>query len=209
MERKQNQPNPSTSKGLIGAGILAAIGASLCCITPLLALIAGLSGAASAFSWLEPFRPYFAVITVMVLGFAWYRKLKPVKQASIDCACADEEKPSFWQSKKFLTGITVLAALMLTFPSYSGIFFPDNSISDTSIPNKENIAETRLNVEGMTCSGCEHSVDHTLQSAKGVVDASSSYKSGNAIVKFNQSKISPKKLAETVEEKTGYKTSVK
>ena len=48
-----------TDNKLIGAGLLTAIAASLCCITPVLALIAGTSGLASTFSWLEPFRPYF------------------------------------------------------------------------------------------------------------------------------------------------------
>ncbi len=66
-----------TSKGLIGAGILTAIAASLCCITPVLSLIAGISGLASAFSWLEPARPYLIGITVIVIGFTWYQKLKP------------------------------------------------------------------------------------------------------------------------------------
>ena len=44
---------------LIGTGLLTAIAASLCCITPVLTLIAGTSGLASTFYWLEPFRPYF------------------------------------------------------------------------------------------------------------------------------------------------------
>ena len=79
-----------TDKKLIGAGLLTAIAASLCCITPVLALIAGTSGLASTFSWLEPFRPYFIGLTILVLGFAWYQKLKPKKQ--IDCNCETEEK---------------------------------------------------------------------------------------------------------------------
>jgi hypothetical protein len=37
---------------LIGAGLLTAITASLCCITPVLALIAGTSGI--TFAWIEP-----------------------------------------------------------------------------------------------------------------------------------------------------------
>ena len=69
-----------TDKKLIGAGLLTAIAASLCCITPVLALVAGTSGLASTFSWLEPFRPYFIGLTILVLGFAWYQKLKPKKQ---------------------------------------------------------------------------------------------------------------------------------
>ena len=55
---------------LIGAGLLTAITASLCCITPVLALIAGTSGIASTFSWIEPFRPYLIGLTILVLGFA-------------------------------------------------------------------------------------------------------------------------------------------
>jgi len=66
-----------TDNKLIGAGLLTAIAASLCCITPVLALIAGTSGLASTFSWLEPFRLYFICSTILVLGFAWYQKLIP------------------------------------------------------------------------------------------------------------------------------------
>ena len=58
---------------LIGTGLLTAITASLCCITPVLALIAGTSGIASTFSWIEPFRPYLIGLTILVLGFAWYQ----------------------------------------------------------------------------------------------------------------------------------------
>ena len=68
-----------TDGKLIGTGLLTAIAASLCCITPVLALIAGTSGLASTFSWLEPFRPYFIGLTILVLVFAWFQKLKPIK----------------------------------------------------------------------------------------------------------------------------------
>ena len=84
---------------LIGTGLLTAITASLCCITPVLALIAGTTGIASAFSWVEPFRASLIGLTVLVLGFAWYQKLKPRKE--IDCACETDEKPKFMQSKTF------------------------------------------------------------------------------------------------------------
>lgn len=39
-------------------GMFAAVGASLCCITPVLAVLAGSTGMASTFSWMEPFRPF-------------------------------------------------------------------------------------------------------------------------------------------------------
>ncbi|MEK7254190.1 MAG: heavy metal transporter, partial [Bacteroidota bacterium] len=48
----------NASEKWAGAGALAAVAASLCCITPVLALLAGTSGLASTFSWLEPARPW-------------------------------------------------------------------------------------------------------------------------------------------------------
>jgi hypothetical protein len=46
----------SSEKKWIGAGLLAAITASLCCITPVLAVLGGLGGIASTFSWLDPLK---------------------------------------------------------------------------------------------------------------------------------------------------------
>ena len=68
---------------LIGVGVLTAMAASLCCITPILALFAGASGLGLAFSWLEPYRTYFIGLTILVLGFAWFQKLKPIKQKTV------------------------------------------------------------------------------------------------------------------------------
>jgi len=76
----------SSSTKSAGAGLVIAITASLCCITPVLALISGVSGMAASFSWLEPLRPFMIALTVLFLGFAWYQKLKP-KQAEVDCTC--------------------------------------------------------------------------------------------------------------------------
>ena len=100
------------------AGLQTAIATSLCCITPVLALFSGATGIASTFSWLDPYRPYLIGLTVAVLVFAWYQKLKP-KNAEIDCACEVEEKSSFRHSKRFLGIVTVLAILLLAPNSHA------------------------------------------------------------------------------------------
>src|SRR5215218_6538080 len=98
----------SKSKGmLLSAGIFSAVAASLCCITPVLALIAGTSGIASSFSWIEPARPYLMGISIAVLGFAWYQKLRT--QPVDDCGCEVNEKPKFIQLKTFLGIVTIFA----------------------------------------------------------------------------------------------------
>ncbi|RUA32304.1 MAG: mercuric transport protein MerTP [Bacteroidetes bacterium] len=205
-----NSNQTNTSSKSVGAGLLVAITASLCCITPVFATLAGIGGIASSFSWMEPFRPYLIGLTIFVLGFAWYQKLRPRTRKEIDCACEDDEKSSFWQSKKFLGIVTVFAVLMLAFPSYSGIFFSGNSNADKIIVVKENdILNAELSIKGMTCTGCVHSVNAALNSSEGVLEASSSYESGIATVKFDQSKVSVDQLATNVEEATGYKVTDK
>ena len=62
-----SNPETSGTRSLVGAGLLAAFAASLCCIMPILAVLGGIGGVASTFSWLEPFRPYLIVLTAGVL----------------------------------------------------------------------------------------------------------------------------------------------
>ncbi len=191
------------STGMLLTGILTAILASLCCITPVLALIAGISGAASTFSWLEPFRPWLAALTIGVLGFAWYQKLKPAKE-EIECDCEEDGKTSFWQSKKFLAIVTVFALLMLSFPYYSGLFYPDDSGNRNISYSESNVINAEIDLEGMTCTSCEHSVNHALRSEEGVIEAESDYETGVARVKYDASKTDLDKLSQDLEEKTGY-----
>ena len=186
-------------KKLLGAGLSAAFAASLCCITPIFAIIAGLGGIAATFSWLEPLRPYLISISIIVLGFAWFQMLKKSKEAACDC---ETDKPSFWQSKKFLAIVTVLSFILITFPYYADQLIPENKnilqeeISETTI--------VKLQIEGMTCTGCEVNVNHSANNIDGVVDATSDYTTGEAIIKFNNSKTSIDSIISAINE-SGYK----
>lgn len=193
-------------KKWIGAGLVAAVAASLCCITPVLAILGGIGGIASTFSWLEPLRPYLMIFTAGLLGYAFYKAYKPKKKEEIECACEDDEKKSFLNSKKFLWTVTIVSALLFAFPSYSGVFFPQSdNIKNVNTIDNNNITEATIQIKGMTCTSCENSVDYALKSEAGVVTASSSYKTGIAKVKYDKSKVSAEKLSKAIEEKVGYK----
>jgi len=204
------------SNSWLGAGLVTALAASLCCITPVLALLGGISGIAASFSWLEPLRPYLIGSTVLVLGFAWYQKLKPAPADAMDCACETDEKPPFLQSKKFLGIVTALALVMLTFPYYSAAFFPAQEGASQDRANQEGgmtlvpaaqTGQAKLFVKGMTCSGCELSVNHALTQKPGVLKATSSHQEGIALVTFDQRKVTPQELARAVTQETGYKVT--
>ncbi len=190
---------------LIGAGLLAAITASLCCITPVLALIAGASGIASTFSWIEPFRPYLIGLTILVLGFAWYQKLKVKKE--IDCECETDQKPKFIQSKTFLGIVTVFAIVMLAFPYYSGIFYP-NTEKQIIVVNKSDIKTTEFKISGMTCASCEEHVNHEVNKLNGIVNLKASYENGNAIIEFDKTKTNETEIEKAINS-TGYKVTNK
>ena len=96
--------------------ILATLSASLCCITPLLAVLAGTSSFATSFSWLAPYHNYLVGLTVLILLYAWYDKLRESKQ--IECC-----NSGFFSSKTFLAIVTVLVVIMLTFPQWGSSVF--------------------------------------------------------------------------------------
>lgn len=191
-------------KLLSGGGIISALLASLCCITPVLAVLGGLSGIATTFSFLELLRPYFIAFTAIILGYAFYKAYKPKKQSNIDCACETDDKPKFINSKKFLWILTAVCALLITFPYYSKALFAHEKTNVVFV-NANNILKAKLDIEGMSCTTCEESVDYALKSENGVVSATSSYKTGIAYVEYDKTKVNPEQLKKAVEENVGYK----
>jgi copper chaperone CopZ len=191
----------SKGKKLISTTIIAATVASLCCITPILALIAGTTGFASTFSWIEPFRPYLIAFTILVLLLAWYQKFKSQKQ-EIDCDC-EEERAKVINSKKFLLFVTLFAGLMLSFPYYSQIFYPNTS-KVVDYVKESNISEVEYNIKGMTCSGCEAHIESEVNKIEGIILVKANHEIGNTFVKYDKTKVANNEIKDAVK-KTGYK----
>ena len=187
-----------------GAGLLAAIVASVCCITPVISLLAGVGGIAATFSWMEPFRPYLVVLTIAILGFAWFQKLRERSVKDAECPCEDE-KPSFWQSKKFLGMVTVFAAVMLAFPSYSHLFYSNNNHNSSILMTHDtsHMATLTVNVKGMTCTGCENHIVHEVNKLDGIKSVRASYSGGNATVSYITTKVKRSEIVAAINN-TGY-----
>ena len=191
----------SSEKKLVGTSIITAIAASLCCITPVLAVIAGTSGMASTYSWIEPYRPYLIALTVLILAIAWYQKLKPKKE-EIDCECEDE-KPKFMNSKKFLLLVTLFVGLMLAFPNYAQIFYRSSN-KEVVYVKESNVTEIEYNIKGMTCAGCEAHIESEVNKLEGIIVVKASHEKGNTVVSYDKTKVTNKEIENAVG-KTGYK----
>ena len=189
-----------TSKNAAYTGLFAAVAASSCCIPPVIALIAGVGGSASALSWMEPFRPYLIGLAVIAIGYAWYAYLKPKK--ADDC-CEVDAKPKWYQTKGFLIGITLFAAISISFPYYSHIFYPDNK-KEVIVVNQSDIQTVNFDVKGMTCASCEEHVKHAVNELEGIVNVAASYENANAEVEFDNTKTSKEQIEKAINS-TGYK----
>lgn len=110
-------PTQSSRRSMIAA-IVAGIGASLCCVGPLVLLMLGIGGSwISTLTALEPIRPLFIGITLVFIYLA-FRKLYllPVS-CDIDKACA---KPATRRNQRIIFWLlSSLIIALLAFPWYA------------------------------------------------------------------------------------------
>ena len=110
-----------TAKGSLIAGLLAAIGASVCCVVPLVLLALGIGGSwIGSLTAMQPYRPVFIGLTLLFLGLA-FRELYLVPQV---CApgtpCADprttqRQRLTFWIVAAVLLGLLAVPPLAPLF----------------------------------------------------------------------------------------------
>jgi len=121
MSDSANSKDRSLVSSTIAAG-LAAIGASLCCIGPLVLIALGIGGTwVSYLTALEPYRPIFVAITLVFLFLA-FRKLYIIpRQCAPEDACAI---PTVLRNQRIIFWVVaVLLIALLTFPYYGLMFF--------------------------------------------------------------------------------------
>jgi mercuric ion transport protein len=111
-----------TGKGSLIASALAAIGASVCCVGPLVLLALGISGSwIGSLTAMEPYRPFFIGLTLLFLGLA-FRKLYLMPQVcAADTVCADprmttRQRLVFWIVAGLLLGL-------LAVPWFAPLFY--------------------------------------------------------------------------------------
>jgi len=103
--------NDQTSKLPIIGGVLAAIGASLCCAGPLVLLLLGVGGAWVAnLTLLEPFKPVFIGLTLVFFAWAGWKLYRPQTACKEGQACA---LPSVQIRRKKIFWVSLIIALVL------------------------------------------------------------------------------------------------
>lgn len=103
-------------------GVLSGIGASLCCVIPLLFVSMGLGGAwLSHLMVLEPLRPLFIAISLACVGFAFYKLYITSRECKPGMACADNR---ILNKQRIIYWLATIALLgLISFPWFAPLLY--------------------------------------------------------------------------------------
>ncbi len=104
--------------------------------------------------------------------------------------------------KKTLIAILVTTGVALGAATYAGAgvgccAIPQRTAASSSASEKV----ATLHIKGMTCGSCATAVKRVLTKVDGVKAATVSYEKNSAVVTYEPAKVTPEKIARTVEEK--------
>jgi copper chaperone CopZ len=177
--------SPKQKRLLLGASVAAAIGASLCCILPILAGLTG-AGAIAAGVAFEKWRPYLLGVTGLLLASGFllaYRDHKKACAAGSLCATKPMSRWNYIALGILAAGVVALAA----FPYYSGavaqmvVRQPGPAHSASSVA----LSTVVFRLPDMDCPACAVSLSATLRQLPGVADAKLDVPSRQAVVIYD------------------------
>ena len=109
-------PTKSSVAAILGAS-LAAIGASICCVVPLVLVLLGISGAwITNLTALDAWRPWFSAATLACLGWAFWSLYASSSRCQADGTCVDPR--ALRHRRTWLWIASAVIALLLLFPYY-------------------------------------------------------------------------------------------
>lgn len=191
-------------KALTVGSAVAAFGASLCCLGPL--VLGGLGFGAVLVSTFAPLRPYFLTLSgaLLALGFYFaYRRPKAMEACEGD-VCAPQSRGRRLAKPLLWLGALAVAALAL-FPVYGAKLVPTATVA---APTPAVALETtELKIGGMTCEACAGVVLNNLLAVPGVAEAQVDFPGARARVKYDPAKTHPSELVSAVS-RAGYTAEI-
>ena len=120
------EPSKKLTAASIGGAVIAAFASALCCLGPLVFAALGLGGA-GLLARFEAYRPYFAVLTVLLLaaGFYFtYRRTSLASSAAAGGPACDCELPGANRFGRVALWVaTAAVAGFLAFPYLASVLF--------------------------------------------------------------------------------------
>jgi mercuric ion transport protein len=155
---------------------------SACCWIPLLAIALGFSAGGAAIAF-ERFRWPFLVVALAFLALGFYLNERRAEDCGPDSTCP-EPRPGLRRFNRVVLGIAaVLVFLFAAFPNYVGRLSALGSTVASPIGSADSVLT--IGVHGMTCAGCQASVESALREVPGVETARADFDRKSATLRLN------------------------
>ena len=106
----------NTSRLPIIGGLLAAVGAALCCVGPFVLVTVGISGAwISNLTLIEPYRPFFIAAVLGMFAWSGWKIYQPVESFTPGTPCSS---PEIRTRRKLIFWMALVIALILVISPY-------------------------------------------------------------------------------------------
>lgn len=189
-------------RALVGS-LLAGLLASACCIGPLLLGALGLGSLGFAVA-LAPLRPWFIGLAGALLAVGFYFAYRPERAEACASGQACAKAASRRTPRLALWLVAVLVMALVTYPSWSArLTSRRGPASRPPVPG----SLVLIDVQGMTCEGCEAEIEGELVKVPGVLSATVSFERKRAEVRVANPAPELEPLLAAVE-KAGYRAAV-
>jgi copper chaperone CopZ len=189
---------PVKQSWILTGGFLSAVAASLCCIGPLVAAVAG-AGSFVAAGWFERWRPVFLGVTAALLALAWVLTLRARRIACADGTCATP-RASRWTLGVLIFSTVVVGAVAM-FPQLAQTVVGRSTVATTAPADGRVL---RVRIPSMDCAACAVGIAGTLQRVPGIRTAVVRYATKEAEVVYDPAVISAAAVIAKIDA-TGFK----
>ena len=179
-------------------GILSALTASVCCLGPVLLVLAGL-GSLGFGALIGRAHWWFIGAAIALLTYAWRSYLQEARR----CKAASCEMARGKTTRTVLTLASVVVAVFVSLNLYTYAGQRRSARQDAAGPMSGQLASVAIPVEGMTCFTCEVTVESSLKRLPGVESVEAKVNDGMAYVRYEPTRVSLDALIGAIN-KTGY-----
>jgi mercuric ion transport protein len=171
----------------LGMGtILAAIGASVCCVGPLLLLSLGFGGAwMSTLTSMEAVRPFFFALTLLLIWMGFMKVYLSDDECQDSDVCVD---PKVHRNQRIIFWIGSISILLLLSVPWIISSPQVQTESIAQAPPQASTQRVMLDVQNMTCAMCPITIKKALDGVDGVESATVDFNSKTALIKFDSNK---------------------
>ncbi len=180
---------------LFGA-VLAGLAASACCILPAIIGVTS-AGALGLGTKLDPYRPMFMTMSLVMLGGGFYLSYRPHQNTECEESCCSTNANKTRVNRAILWISLVLAIYAMAYPALLSRASKASEKSSAGIlPATYNVVKWRI--KNMTCRACTVTLTRSLRGMRGVYSVTTDFTHKTVTVDYNGKELARPEIRNTI-----------